>query len=110
MTRTTAKNLIICVVQLLVTEGLVIYPAFQTRHSLAQQLYLRILAPISLLTVAPIWSLQDKEYAWLLLILSIDVAFLSILAFSVIRNHRFVSVVCLFVFNYIGVAFVAGGY
>ena len=103
MTRTTVKNLKICVVQLLVTEALVILPAVLGKYSPVST-YERILSPIYLLTLAPIRALR---YGWyggflgFLVIVSIDVVFLSITIFSVVRNHKIVGVVSLFVFNFL---------
>ena len=93
--------------QLLVTEALIIYPA--VRANTAVGIYDRILAPTSLLTLFPIWALREGAYAEFLVIVSIDVAFLSIMVFSVVRNHRIVGAVCLFVFNFLCVSIIAAG-
>jgi len=42
-------------------------------------------------------------------VVSIDVAFLSIMIFSAVRDHKIVGAVCLFVFNFLCVAFIAAG-
>jgi hypothetical protein len=107
MTRATVTNLKIWIAQLLVTEALVIYPAVRANDPRA--IYERILAPSSLLTVAPIWSLQDRAYPAFLVIVFIDVAFLWIMIFSALRDHKIVGAVCLFVFNFLCVAFIAAG-
>jgi hypothetical protein len=103
LTRTTVTNLKICIAQLLVTEAVVGYPAVRQHDSLA------LLAPISFLTVAPIWALQDRAFGAFLVILSIDIAFLSIMIFSISKNHKLVSGICLFVFNFPGVCLIAAG-
>jgi hypothetical protein len=105
MTRTTVTNLKICIAQLLVTEALVIFRAFYVNDPFPN--YERIFASISLLTLAPIWALRYGEYAAFLVIVSIDVVFVSIVAFSVVRNHKIVGAVCLLVFNFLGVGFIA---
>jgi hypothetical protein len=107
MTRATIKNLKFWIVQLLVTEALVIYPAVYAKDPVG--IYERILAPISLLTVAPVWSLQDRAYGAFLMIGSLDAMFLSIMIFSVVRSHKIVGAVCLFVFNFLCVGFIAAG-
>ena len=104
MTSATVKNLKIWSAQLLVTEALLSYPP-GGQHVLP--IYERILAPISPLTLVPIFALRYEEYDLFLVIVLIDVAFLSIMIFSVVRNHKIVGAVCLFVFNFLGVLFVA---
>jgi hypothetical protein len=105
MSRITRNNLLICMLQLLITEGVMIYPVFYGRHPLAE-----LLAPISLLTYAPMWALRDRAYLALLAILSIDILFLSTMTFSIIKNHKLVSGVCLLLFNVMGIGFIAAGY
>ena len=92
-------------VQLVITEGAMIYPVFYGRHPLGE-----LLAPISLLVFAPMWALRDGAWGAFLAILSIDAAFLSIMTFSIIRNHKLVSAVCLFAFTFLGMGFIAAGY
>ena len=103
MTRATVTNLKIWIVQLLVTEALVIYPP-GGQHLIP--VYERIFAPISLLTLVPIWALQHGQYDLFLVIVPIDAVFLWTMIFSVLRNHKIVGAVCLFVFNFLGVVFV----
>ena len=104
LTRTTVTNLKICIVQLLVTEALVILPSVVLGKHSAVATYERILSPIYLLTLAPIRALG---YGWyggflgFLVIVSIDVLFLSIIILSAVRNHKIVGGVCLFVFNFL---------
>jgi hypothetical protein len=103
LTRTTVTNLKICITQLLVTEALVILPVGLGKHSAVSN-YERILSPIYLLTLAPTRALLYGWYSGsigFLVIVSIDVVFLSIIIFSVLRNHKIVGGVCLFVFNFL---------
>jgi len=103
LTRTTVTNLKICTAQLLFTEALVILPVALGKHSPVSN-YERILSPIYLLTLAPIRALGYGWYSGFLgflVIVSIDVVFLSIIVFSVVRNHKIVGGVCLFVFNFL---------
>jgi hypothetical protein len=72
-------------------------------------IYLRIFAPICLLTLVPMPALRDGEYAIFLVSVSIDVVFLSIMIFSIVRNHKIVGAVSPFVFNFLCVAFIASG-
>ena len=106
MTTAVVKNLKIWIAQLIVTEAFVIYPAVRGNDAIT--IHERILAPISLL-VAPIWAVRQGEYAIFLLLVLIDVAFLSIMIFSLVRNHRIVGVVRLFLFNFLCVSFIAAG-
>src|ERR1700693_192146 len=99
MTKTTVKNLKICLVQLLVTEALAITLGI-LENNLSLEIFPRVIAPISLLTVVPIWALRDGAYAAFLVIALIDVVFLSIMIFSIVRNHKIVATVCLLVFNF----------
>jgi hypothetical protein len=103
MTSATFKNLKIWIAQLLVTETVVIYPAFRGNHVIP--IYERIFTPMTLLTLVPIWALRHGVYAVFLLIVPIDAAFLWIMIFSVRRNHWILSAVCLFVFNFLGFVF-----
>ena len=105
MSTTARKNLLICIVQLLLTESVMIYPVFYGRHPLVE-----LLAPISLLTLAPIWALREGAYGGFLAILFIDVLFLSVMTFSITKNHRLVSGLCLLLFNFLGAGFIAAGY
>jgi hypothetical protein len=105
MTRATVTNLKIWIAQLLVTEALVTYPP-GGQHLIP--IYERIFAPISLLTLVPIWALRHAQCAALLAIVPIDALFIWTMIFSVVRNHKIVGAVCLFVFNFLGVVFVAG--
>jgi hypothetical protein len=104
LTRITVRNLKISVAQLLITEAVVIYPAVHQHDRLA------LLAPISFLTVAPIWALQERAFGAFLVILSINIAFLSVMIFSITKNHTLVSGISLFLFNFLGVCLFAAGY
>ena len=103
MTRIAASNLRICIVQLLVTEALVIYPAVH------QHAILVMLAPVSLLALAPAWALHDRAYGAFLVILFIDFVFLAIMILSIRKGYKLASVICLFAFNFIGMGFIAAG-
>src|ERR1700682_5237446 len=103
MTGTTVTNLKLFIAQLLITEALVIYPAVHQHDGLL------ILAPISYLTVAPIWAFEERAFGAFLVILSIDIAFLLVMIFSITKNHKLVSGVCLFVFNLLCIGFMAAG-
>jgi hypothetical protein len=105
MTRTTVKNLKICIVQLLVTEALAVILVV-LGDNLPLEIYPRVIAPISLLTVVPIWALRDGAYAAFLVIVLIDVVFLSIMIFSIAWNHKIVGGICLFAFNFLSVGFI----
>jgi hypothetical protein len=109
MSRTIRNNLVIAMVQLLITTGLFGYPIF-----LGRQPPWLLLTPISLLTFGPIWGLYDVldtgSYGGFLAILCLDIVFLSIMAFSIIRNHKIVGGVSLFVFNFLSIGFIAAGY
>ena len=109
MSKTIRNNLLIVTVTLLIIEGVMLYPVFHGHHPLWEAL-----APISLLTLAPIWGVQDGlqngSYSGLLSILFLDIVFLSIMAFSIIRNHKVIGGVCLFVFYFLGMGLVAAGY
>jgi hypothetical protein len=107
MSRTTARNLLICITQLLVTESLLVVPDIIFRHTVTSE---SILAPISLLALAPIWAVEDRAFGGFLAILLIDIAFLSIMTFSITRNHKVIGGVCLFLFNFMGIGFIAAGY
>jgi hypothetical protein len=109
MSKTIRNNLLIVMMTLLIPEGVMLYPVFHGHHPLWEAL-----APISLLTLAPIWGVQDGlqngSYGGLLCILFLDIVFLSIMAFSIIRNHKVIGGACLFVFYFFGMGFVAAGY
>ena len=102
MTKTTTRNLLISVTQLLVTEGLSVAPAVYDRKCISKS----ILAPILMLTLMPIWAVEDRAYGALAMILFLDIAFLSIMAFSIMKNHMVVGAVCLFAFNFFGIGLV----
>jgi hypothetical protein len=106
MSNSIASRLLICGAQLLLTELLLVAPGIYDRTLSAES----ILAPISLVTLAPIWALQDREYAALVAILIIDIGFISIMVFSITRNHKIIAAACLFVFNFMGIGFIAAGY
>jgi hypothetical protein len=54
MSKTIRNNLLIVLMTLLIPEGVMLYPVFHGHHPLWEAL-----APISLLTLAPIWGVQD---------------------------------------------------
>jgi hypothetical protein len=110
MSNTIRNNLIIIAVTTLIVEGLIFYIVIVRHHHPLWE----ALAPISLLTIWPIWGLQ---YIWqngwdygFLYIPILDVVFLSIMAFSIIRNHKVIGGVCLFVFYFLGMGLVAATY
>jgi hypothetical protein len=109
MSRTIRNNLLIAMAQLLITMGLFGYPIF-----LGRQPPWLLLAPISLLTFGPLWGLYDAldtgSYGGFLAILCLDIVFLSIMAFSIMRNHKFFGGISLFVFNFLSIGFIAAGY
>lgn len=105
MSKTIRNNLMICIVQLLLTESVILYPVFYGHHPLVE-----LLAPLSLLTHAPVWALRDEDYSALLAILSLDLGFLIIMSVSIIKNHKLVSGIGLFLFNFLSIGFIAAGY
>jgi hypothetical protein len=108
MSRTIRNNLLIAMAQLLVTMGLFGYPIF-----LGRQPPRLLLAPVSLITLGPIWGLYDALdtgwYGGFLAILCLDIVLLTIMAFSIMRNHKIVGGICLFVFNVLSIGLVAAG-
>ena len=105
LTKTTFTNLSICIAQLLVIESL--FKFYPGNH--AGSLAIRILTPISFLTLAPIWAFEDRALGAFLAILSLDTAFLSIMIFSIRRNHKLLSSISLFAFNFLCVGLIAAG-
>jgi len=107
MSKTTRNNLMLAMVPLLISEGLMIYPVFFNNFPLWQ-----LLVPISLLTLVPIAALQDAwengSYGSLLAIISFDVIFLWIMAYSITKNHKTIGGVCLCVFILLSVAAIGG--
>jgi len=93
-------------VPLLVAEAMMAFPVLRGRQPL-----LDLLAPISLLTLGPMWGLQDALqsgwYGGFLAVLFLDIVFVSIMAFSITRNHKIIGGVCLFIFIFLSVGFVA---
>ena len=112
MTPTTSRNLKILIAQLLVTElmmvGLRVFdsgaPVFAYWYGVDS-----ILAPVSILVFAPYWLLLDGSYGALAAVVSLIVAFLAIEIFSIKRNHIVFGCVCLFIFNFLGLGFIAAG-
>jgi hypothetical protein len=89
MTRSTVKNLGICGAQFLVTEVFlagVVYPTW-TSYPLLAQICWRLAVPFSLFFAAPLFF-HFGDYARFGMFLFIDLAFLSVMAFSIVKNHR----------------------
>lgn len=109
MSKTIRNNLLIVMAQLVVTDAVFIYPALDDPHP-----WFIGLAPISLLAFGPMLGMQDVIqnglYSGILGILFIDIVFLSLMMFSVMRNHKIVGCISLFCFNLLSVGFVAAGY
>jgi hypothetical protein len=108
MSKTTRNNMLFAMVPLLIVEGLMSYPVFFNHQPLWY-----LLAPISILTLAPIWGLRDVmesgSYGGFLAIITLDIAFVSIMAFSITKNHKVIGGLCLFVFIFLSVGFIAAG-
>jgi len=108
MSKITRNNLLLAMVPFFIIEAPISYLVFLGCITPS-----RLLWPISLLTFGPIWGLQDVlQHGWyggLLTILSLDIAFLSIIAFSISRNHKVIGGICLFVFISFSMALLAGG-
>jgi hypothetical protein len=92
----------ICIVQLPVTEGLSI--GFFARVSL----HAGFLAPIYLAILPTFFSQHLQEpgyYRAFLVFLLVNIAFLSLIAFSIVKNHRRLGGVTLFLFNFLSILF-----
>ena len=111
MSRTSVRNLLVCVVQLLVTESWSVYHFCLSQRALwgePRAWRLGLIAPISLF-VLPFFALEDRSYVNFWVGVLVDAAFISLMALLIIKNHRLVNCVCLFVFNFIGVLLTVGG-
>src|SRR5713226_1010611 len=95
--KTTYENLgIWIVVQLLATEVLSI--GLFSRPPLGEPIRTGLFAPIALLFF-PIFAFLDGNYLAGCFSLLVDIIFLSIMAFSIVKNSRLVAGPSLFVFN-----------
>lgn len=103
MSKSIGNNLLLATVPLLLVEGRMIYPVFCNGFPLWQ-----LLAPVSLLTLSPTWGVWDfMETGWyggLLTFIILDIAFLSVMAFSINRNHKIIEGLCLCVFIFFSMA------
>lgn len=108
MSKTTAKNLLICIVQLLATEGLSI--SFFGRSSrLVAPIYTGLTAPIAIF-IAPVDALLDRDYSGFFVWLPINVTFFAIMALLIVKNRKIAASVALFLFNIASVVFTLGAY
>jgi hypothetical protein len=103
MSRTTAKNLGICVVQLFATVGLSIcfFGCSPRRMALT--------APISIF-LAPVDALLARDRAAFFVWLPINVTFLTIMTLLVVKNRKIAASVVLFLFNFASVVLTLGAY
>jgi hypothetical protein len=110
MPRKTRNNLFLAIAPFLVAEAIMVYPAL---HNYNYHPFVFLLAPISLLVLAPVWAvqygMQSGQYGGLLVILSLDVVFVFIMVFSILRNHKIIGGVCIFIFIFLCMGFVAAG-
>jgi hypothetical protein len=112
---TTERNLVICIFQLLITQGLsMCYFAF------TPELSERFQVPIIFGYAAPLYLAMPgfsfhgppipttKEYLVLYSVIAVvDLVFLSVMTWSISRNHKIVSCVCLLLFNLLGIGMTA---
>ena len=103
MSRTTAKNLGICIAQLLATEVLSVGFFGRSPRLMA------LTAPIAIF-LAPVDALLDRNYSAFFVWLPINVAFLAIMAFLIVTNRKIAAGVALFFFNIASVVFTLGAY
>jgi hypothetical protein len=71
-------------------------------------LRLGFLAPISLALV-PIWAFHDRDYTSVVATLLLNIAFVLLVAFSIVNTRKWIGGVSLFIFNIIGTVSVLGG-
>lgn len=107
MTGTAIKNAKSCAVQLLVTE--VASVAFFGRHFFGRGIWIGFMAPIAVFFL-PVFALEDREYSEFLVCLLVDLGFLSLMAFLVVKNQRLLARTALFLVNIASVMLVLGSY
>jgi hypothetical protein len=61
-----------------------------------------IFAPIALLLV-PIWSIQEGNYPLALKVALIDMLFIAIMVFGILKTNKVISGLCLLLFNIISI-------
>jgi hypothetical protein len=103
MSRTTAKNLGICLVQLFATVGLSIGFFGRSPRLMA------LTAPIAIF-IAPISALLDRNQTAFFVWLPIDMTFLTIMALLIVKNRKVAASVVLFLFNFASVMLTLGAY
>jgi hypothetical protein len=105
MTDITIKNAKSCVVQLLVTEAVSIGLFGRSAHFM----YMAVVMPVALFFF-PVFAFEDRDYSAFLVCLLVDLVFLSLMAFLVVRSQRLLARAALFIFNVTGVVLVLGSY
>src|ERR1700674_3503569 len=103
ISRATATNLKLCILQLLVTEILSICYFAVGRPVLLENIYIGFTAPI-LLEYGAIYPLEYRGYFFgFFQVFLLNTVLLSILAFSIVKNHKLVGGFSLFLFNLAGI-------
>ena len=113
MSKNTEHNLVICIMQLLITQALsmcyfasapLLYDRFETPIIFGYVAPLTLFAPGFYFRPPPPLMAAAVPYA---IVLFIDLIFLSVMTWSIARNHKVVSAIALFLFNFIGIGMIA---
>lgn len=111
MSKHVRNTLLVAMSPFLIAEGLMFYTILLNGRSL-----LNLLAPISLLTLFPIWSLQSilenpsyEDCIALTAIMGFDILFGLVMMFLISRSYRLPAFICSLIFMLLSIASYASG-
>jgi hypothetical protein len=108
MSQTTERNLVLCITQLLITQGLsmcdfAFNPIYRDRFQ-APIIFgyaapiIFVLPGLSFVPGAPLYG----YFIIYSIVLVLDLLFFSVMLWSITRNHKIMMCVCLLLFNFLG--------